>query len=101
MPRVVLAYTGGLATSLCIHWLRIEAAAAALAPAVKVIAPLEEWDVKTRDAQRRYAERYNMEFALKEDALAPQVDQNLWGIGRAPDAAMIDPWAPLPETMFR
>src|SRR5207253_4789717 len=24
MPRVVLAYTGGLATSLCIHWLRMK-----------------------------------------------------------------------------
>ena len=24
MPKVVLAYTGGLATSLCIHWLRMK-----------------------------------------------------------------------------
>jgi argininosuccinate synthase len=80
---------------------RFEAAAAALAPDLKVIAPLEEWSVKTREAQRRYAERYNMEFALKEDELAPQVDQNLWGIGRAHDAALIDPWAPVPEDLFR
>jgi len=82
---------------------RFEAAASALAPGLEVLAPLEEWGVTTREEQRRYAERYHMDFLLgdSEESLWPTVDHNLWGIGRAHDASLLDPWLPVPESLYR
>jgi argininosuccinate synthase len=83
---------------------RFEAAAAALAPELKVLAPIEEWGLRTRDDLLRYARRYDMEGIFADDAaddLQVAVDQNLWGVARAHDGALVDPWSPLPEEMFR
>jgi argininosuccinate synthase len=82
---------------------RFEAALAALAPSMEALAPIEEWGVVTRDEQRALARRYHMDDLLREDeeTLWPTVDHNLWGIGRAHDAALLDPWAPVPEAAYR
>lgn len=77
---------------------RFEAAAAALAPGLKVIAPLEEWGLTSREEQIRYAARYGMDVASATAFRA--VDQNLWGIARPHDAAQMDPWAPIPESVY-
>jgi argininosuccinate synthase len=82
---------------------RFDAAAAAIAPDLRVIAPLEEWGLTTREEQLAYARRYGWDHwqDWQEREAFPTVDQNLWGIARAHDAASLDPWAPLPERFFR
>jgi argininosuccinate synthase len=87
---------------------RFEAAAAALAPHLKLLAPLEEWGLTSRADQLRYARRYGMRFVAEEGApedawheAFPSVDQNLWGMARPHDAAQLDPWEPAPERIFR
>jgi argininosuccinate synthase len=86
---------------------RFELSAAALAPHMKIIAPLEEWGLTSREEQRRYAQRYGMDFSPgpgveggAESAFA-SVDRNLWGIARPCESALSDPWAPVPEDVFR
>ncbi len=85
---------------------RFETAAKALAPHLKVLAPLEEWGLTTREDQVRYAERYGMEgvasrlAATPDDAFAT-VEQNVWGIARAHDASLLDPWQPVPKEAWR
>jgi len=79
---------------------RFEAAAEALAPQLKVIAPLQEWGLTSREQQLRYARRYGMEIDGTEDEAFSAVDQNLWGSVRRHAASASDPWKPVPEDTF-
>jgi len=81
--------------------IRFEAAAAALAPGLEVLAPLEEWGLTSREEQARHARRYGMELPVVEGESFERVDQCLWGIARPVDARRLDPWKPAPEDMFR
>ena len=57
---------------------RFTAAAAALAPRMPVIAPLLEWDMRTRADEMAYAEQHGI--AVPVDVERPySVDTNLWG----------------------
>ncbi|MBD3245884.1 MAG: argininosuccinate synthase [Candidatus Omnitrophica bacterium] len=58
---------------------RIEVNAHLLAPELKIIAPLREWELTSREAEIEYAKKHG----LTHDASAEKIysiDQNLWGI---------------------
>jgi argininosuccinate synthase len=77
---------------------RIEASVAALAPDLKVIAPLREWELKSREEEIDYAERHNIAItASKEKPYS--YDHNLWGIS-IEAGALEDPWAAPPENAY-
>ncbi|GAH24098.1 unnamed protein product [marine sediment metagenome] len=70
MKKVVLAYSGGLDTSVAIKWLKENYCN-------EVIAPAREWGF-TRDEEIKYAKKYNIPVPV--DVENPySVDQNLWG----------------------
>lgn len=58
---------------------RFEVAAAALAPEIEVLAPVREWELKTRTQEIEYAKAHNIPIdASKKKPYS--LDVNLWGI---------------------
>ena len=58
---------------------RFELAAAALAPSLKVIAPVREWDLKSRQAEIEYLNSRGLTIEDKGGGKY-SIDRNLWGI---------------------
>ena len=57
---------------------RFEASVAALAPDLKVIAPLREWEFKSREEEIEYCERHGIPVtATKQSPYS--IDENVWG----------------------
>ncbi|MBI2620152.1 MAG: argininosuccinate synthase [Ignavibacteriales bacterium] len=57
---------------------RFEAAVAALAPDLKVIAPLREWSFRSREEEIAYCERHGIPVTATK-ASPYSIDENLWG----------------------
>jgi argininosuccinate synthase len=76
---------------------RFDVSIQALAPDLKIIAPVREWRM-TRDEEIRYAQEHNIPVPVT--AASPySVDANLWG--RSIEAgALEDPWNEPPEDAF-
>ena len=76
---------------------RFDVSIAALAPELKIIAPVREWRM-TRDEEIRYAQEHNIPVPVT--AASPySVDANLWG--RSIEAGVLeDPWNEPPEDAF-
>jgi argininosuccinate synthase len=77
---------------------RIEASVAALAPDLKVIAPLREWSMKSREEEIEYAARHNIAVPVTKEK-PYSYDQNLWGVA-IEAGALEDPWAAPPEGAY-
>jgi len=77
---------------------RIEASVAALAPDLKVIAPLREWSMKSRDEEIEYAARHNVQITVTKEK-PYSYDHNLWGIS-IEAGALEDPWNAPPENAY-
>ncbi len=77
---------------------RFDVSTAALAPDLKVVAPVREWELRTRDDEIAYAQQHNISvFATKESPYS--TDENLWG--RSIEAGVLeDPWAEPPEDVY-
>jgi len=57
---------------------RFEVAVAALAPELKVLAPVREWEFKSREEEIAYCEKYDIPVsATKKNPYS--IDENLWG----------------------
>jgi len=57
---------------------RFEASIAALAPELKVLAPLREWEFKSREEEIAYCEKHGIPVtATKENPYS--IDENIWG----------------------
>jgi argininosuccinate synthase len=113
--RVVLAYSGGLDTSVAVRWMiekfqahavahgctgkgndqvRFEVGTHALAPDLEVLAPARNWGM-SRDASVDYAIKWEVPVKATKEKIY-SIDENLWG--RAIECgAMEDPWAAPPE----
>ena len=77
---------------------RFDVSTGALAPDLKVIAPLREWELKTRDEEIDYAERHGIPITVTK-ASPYSVDENLWG--RSIEAGPLeDPWNEPPEEIY-
>ena len=78
--------------------LRFEYTAAALAPELKVIAPLREWDLHSREEEIDYAKKLGVKVPVtKKNPYS--IDKNLWGI--AIECGILeDPWCSPPEDVY-
>jgi argininosuccinate synthase len=78
---------------------RFEVTAYALAPDIKVLAPVREWEMKTREEEIEYAQRYNIPVsATKKKPYS--IDANLYG--RSIECGVLEnPWTTPPEDAFQ
>ncbi len=75
---------------------RIEVGITALAPELKVIAPIREWGM-SRDDEIEYGQARNLPINASQSRFS--VDENLWG--RSAEAGELeDPWQEPPEEAF-
>ncbi len=76
---------------------RFDVSVAALAPDVKVVAPVREW-AWSRDEEIAYAKEHGIPIPITLDSPF-SIDANLWG--RSCEAGVLeDPWAQAPEEAF-
>ena len=77
---------------------RFEAGVAALAPELKVIAPLREWEFKTREQEIDYARQHGIEVPVKRES-PYSIDRNLWGTS-IECGELEDPWRTPPRDAY-
>lgn len=76
---------------------RFDVSFAALAPDLKIVAPMREWGM-SRDEEFAYAEKHNVPIPVDKDK-PYSIDQNMWG--RACEAGILeDPWVEPPEDAY-
>lgn len=78
---------------------RIEVSLKILSPTLKILAPVREWELKSRDAEMEYARIHNLPIAKKKDSKY-SIDQNLWGVS-IESGPLEDPWVEPPEEAYR
>ncbi len=78
---------------------RFEVSIAALAPDLKVLAPLREWEFKSREEEMAYAEKYNIPVAATKKS-PYSLDENIWGTS-IECGVLEDPMVEPPEDAFQ
>ncbi len=78
---------------------RFEVAFAALAPELRVIAPLREWDLKTREEEIEYAGRHGIPVPVSKKS-PYSIDRNLWGVS-IECGELENPWNEPPEEAYQ
>lgn len=77
---------------------RIDVATIALDPKLKVIAPLREWSMKSREEEIEYAQKHNIPVPVTKKS-PYSIDFNLWG--RSIECGVLEnPWIEPPEEVF-
>ncbi len=77
---------------------RFETSIAMLDPDISIIAPVREWDLKTRAEEMDYAKEHGVEVPTTK-ASPYSIDDNLWG--RAIECGVLeDPWNEPPEDIY-
>ena len=77
---------------------RFETAIAALDPSITIIAPVREWDLKTRPEEMDWAAAHGVEVPTTKKS-PYSIDDNLWG--RAIECGVLeDPWNEPPEDIY-
>ena len=77
---------------------RFEASVAALAPHLKVVVPLREWDLRTRDDEIDYAKERGIPVPVTKSS-PYSYDRNLWG-NSIECGVLEDPWEGPPEDAY-
>ena len=78
---------------------RFEVSVAALDSKLKVIAPVREWDLPTREAEIRYAKVHNIPIDVTKKK-PYSIDKNLWGIS-IESGKLEDPWFEPEEDVYQ
>jgi argininosuccinate synthase len=78
---------------------RFEVAIAALAPELKIIAPLRIWELKSREEEVKYAKRHNIPVAATVEK-PYSIDENIWGTA-VECGVLEDPMAGPPADAFQ
>ena len=78
---------------------RFEVTLAALAPSLTVVAPLREWNPKSREEEIAYARRHRLPITITTRS-PYSIDQNLWGVS-IECGPLEDPWTEPPEEAYR
>ncbi len=78
---------------------RFEAAFAALNPALKVIAPLREWSLKTREEEIEYALKHSIPVSVTKKS-PYSIDMNIWGVS-IECGVLEDPWQEPPADAYK
>lgn len=78
---------------------RFELAFSALNPALRVIAPLREWELKTRSDEIEYAKEYSIPVSVTRET-PYSIDRNIWGVS-IECGELEDPWKEVPEKAYQ
>ena len=78
---------------------RFEVTVAALDSKLKVIAPVREWDLPTRESEIRYAKVHGIPVDVTKKK-PYSIDKNLWGIS-IESGKLENPWYEPPEDVYR
>ena len=78
--------------------LRFEFTSAALAPDLKVIVPLREWNLRSREEEIDYAKKLRVKVPVTKKS-PYSIDKNLWGIS-IECGILEDPWNSPPEEIY-
>ncbi len=78
---------------------RFEVAVMALAPELKIIAPLREWSMTSRDEEIEYATEKNIDIDITKKS-PYSLDKNIWGIS-IECGVLEDPWNEPPEDAYK
>jgi argininosuccinate synthase len=78
---------------------RFEVTFASLAPHLKVLAPLREWEFTSREAEIAYAKEHNIPVSATKKS-PYSIDENIWGIS-IECGVLEDPMVPPPEDAFQ
>ena len=77
---------------------RFDVSTQALAPDLEIVAPVREWELKTRELEIEYAEKHDIPVPVTK-ASPYSVDENLWG--RSIESGPLeDPWNEPPEDVY-
>lgn len=77
---------------------RIEVGVATLDPSLKIIAPLKEWEFKSRAEEIDYAAKYGIPITVTKRS-PYSIDKNIWGA--AIEAGVLeDPWVEPPDEAY-
>lgn len=58
---------------------RFDVSAVALDPNIKVIAPVRDWELKSRDDEIEYAKKYDIDIPITKEK-PYSIDRNIWGL---------------------
>lgn len=78
---------------------RFEVTAMALAPGLKIIAPLREWNMFSRDEEIEYAKEKDIDIDVTKKS-PYSLDQNIWGIS-IECGVLEDPWNEPPQDAYK
>lgn len=78
---------------------RIEVSLRVLNPKLNILAPVREWEMKSRQEEMDYAKRKRIPIPPKKDSVY-SLDQNLWGIA-IESGPLEDPWNEPPAEAYR
>ncbi|MBU0759731.1 MAG: argininosuccinate synthase [Candidatus Omnitrophica bacterium] len=78
---------------------RFEVTVMALAPDLKIIAPLREWNMYSRGEEIEYAREKNIDIDVTKKS-PYSLDQNIWGIS-IECGVLEDPWNEPPQDAYR
>ena len=78
---------------------RFEITAMSLGPKLKIIAPVREWDLPTREAEIRYAKMHNIPVEVTKKK-PYSIDKNLWGAS-IESGKLEDPWFEPKEDVYQ
>ena len=78
---------------------RFEATFAALNPDIEVIAPLREWELKSREEEIDYAIKHKIPVDVTKKS-PYSIDRNLWGVA-IECGALENPWTEPPEGAYQ
>jgi argininosuccinate synthase len=78
---------------------RFEVTIMSLAPELKIIAPLREWNMSSRDEEMDYAKKKNIPIETTKKS-PYSLDQNIWGMS-IECGVLEDPWNEPPEDAYK
>ncbi|MBI4571645.1 MAG: argininosuccinate synthase, partial [Chloroflexi bacterium] len=77
---------------------RFDVSVQALAPDLRIVAPLREWELRTREQEIEYAQQHEIPVPVTK-ASPFSIDENLWG--RSIESGPLeDPWLEPPEEAY-
>ncbi len=77
---------------------RFDVSTQALAPDLEIVAPVREWELKTREMEIEYAQKHNIPVPVTKES-PYSIDENLWG--RAIESGPLeDPWNEPSEDVY-
>ncbi len=78
---------------------RLEVSVGALAPDLRCVAPLREWELKTREDEIAWAHDHGVPVVATRES-PYSIDENLWGVA-IECGALEDPWAAPPDDCWQ